>query len=101
MGGNFKKPKRRAGTVTQVEVDTLIEHYIVNSLNAFHEVESPAFVELIKGLQPDKRVMSRRTLMRRVTGMYDRQKAGLVKLLETVDSIATTCDIWTAHHRQV
>ena len=96
---NPSKRRKLAAHVTQPEVDEAIETYIVKGMQPFHTVSTPEFREMVRKLQPDRSVMSRRTLMRRVTKMYDRQKAGLVRKLEAVESVATTTDLWTAHHR--
>lgn len=96
---NPAKQKRRASHVTQPEVDEAIETYIVSGMVPFHTVSTPEFRALITKLQPERSVISRTTLMRRITKMYGRQKAGLVKHLEAVESVATTTDLWTAHHR--
>lgn len=49
-------------TVPQSTVDRLIQNFVIDYMEPLSVVEAPSFVELVKGLQPNRTVMSRKTL---------------------------------------
>ena len=63
---------------------------------------SPNLKSNVEGLNPDRTVMSRTTLMRRIKNNYEDGIAQLMKELQNVTEVATTCDCWTskAHRRE-
>lgn len=84
--------------VSQNDVDAVTEKLIVQEMLPFHLVERPAFIEFVQALRPEKKVMSRGTLMRGIKKAYCRKKS-LIRTLEAVESMATMCDLWSAHNR--
>ena len=91
--------KLKAANVTQAMVDASLEKLIVDAMLPFDTVSNPAFIEHHRILQPERTVMPRTTLMRRIKKRYARKKAALIKQLKQVESVATTTDLWTAHSR--
>jgi hypothetical protein len=66
--------KYNANLVTQAQVDDLLIKFMTEALMPFSLVEQPAFKEFVLGLQPNRSVMCRATVVRRISG-----KASLVK----------------------
>lgn len=88
-----------ANLVSQHKVDDLVVNFITEGLMPFSVVEMPSFKELVKGLQPNRSVITRPTVMKRVN-----EKATLVKeqvktAMAKAQFIATTTDCWSARRR--
>ena len=79
--------------------DAAVAKLIVKSMCPFDIVNDEGFVEFCATYQPDRTLISRTTLMRRIQQDYRRLKDKLIKHLKTVDYVATTTDLWTAHNR--
>ncbi|XP_058862589.1 uncharacterized protein zgc:161969 isoform X2 [Acipenser ruthenus] len=84
---------------SQETVDRLIMDFIIEDAQAFNIVEQPSFINLVKGLAPNCRVMCRQTLAERVDQAYENMKVQLKAKFEKVHTVCTTADIWRAHGR--
>lgn len=65
--------------VLQSHVDKTIVAFVVDNMLPFQIVDSQSFRTLVRTLNPNKEVPSRRTLGRRVIDMYQEMKDGLIK----------------------
>lgn len=88
-----------ANLVSQAKVDDLLIGFITQGLMPFSTVEMPSFQRLVKGLQPNRSVMCRATVTKRID-----EKANLIKnnvrdAMAKVQQVATTTDCWTARRR--
>ncbi|PAA77247.1 hypothetical protein BOX15_Mlig016680g1 [Macrostomum lignano] len=91
--------QRSGQSVLQSAVDSDLVDYIVYDMAPFSTVESPNFRKFCKTLNPYKKIMSRRTLGRRVETSYVNMEQNLLKLLDGIPVVATTADCWSAHSR--
>jgi hypothetical protein len=51
-----------ASLVSQATVDQLVISFVINYMEPLAVVEDPSFVQLVTGLQPTKKVITRKTL---------------------------------------
>jgi hypothetical protein len=86
-----------ANLVTQATVDRLIMNSVVEGLLPLHLVQHEAFVALVNGLQPNRSVLSRPTLTRRINDKAKDVKQKLIDLLKEQSYLATTADCWSSH----
>ena len=83
----------RSNTVSQKTVDRLILNFITEGLQPFSVVNLHAFKELVTNLRPGKTYVSRNCrLKNHATDM----KRNLRIVLESVNTVATTTDCWSA-----
>jgi hypothetical protein len=74
--------------------------WITKTDQSFSIVEDEHFRSLLDYLKPNVSMTARRTLMRRMSEIYDQQKDKLKKELHSFDSkLSITCDIWTAKNQ--
>ena len=88
-----------ANLVTQTQVDNLLVKFITEGLMPFSLVEQPAFKEFVTGLQPNRSVISRATVVKKISEKASLVKKNLKTAMDKVQHIATTTDCWSAHHR--
>lgn len=87
--------------ITKNKVNQLILNLVVNEMLPFRIVESEAFINLVKTLQPSniKEVIGRKALISAVTAKYENCKLMLKKSLLEADCVATTADCWSCRNR--
>ena len=86
----------KSNTVSQKKVDRLILNFITEGLQPFSVVSLPAFKELVTSLCSRKMVMSRETVKNRLKICAIEMKQHLRKSLDSVITVATTTDCWSA-----
>jgi len=86
-----------ANMVTQAAVDDAIANFVIGTLQPLRVVEHPDFIALIATLQPNRKVMCRRTLRKRIAEAAKEMKQKLVKTLGDQATVATTTDCWSAY----
>lgn len=91
-------PDRRTA-VSQDMLDKLILDMIVESKLPFMIVERPKFRRLFKRIVPERKVMGRKKVNKRVKASYKEMKSNLKAELAKVDWVATTADAWKCHGR--
>ena len=81
--------------------EKLISLWFISFVRVFIHflVEQPAFKKLISTLNPQCKVLSRPTLMKRIEGAVSQMKANLISHLSKVSYVATTTDCWSAHRQ--
>jgi KRAB domain-containing zinc finger protein len=88
-----------ANLVSQAKVNELVVGFITEGLMPFSVVEMPSFKALVTGLQPNRSVISRPTVMKRISEKATLAKQNIKGAMVKVQHVATTTDCWTAHRR--
>ncbi len=107
QGNSSKQPKvydmlttpANANMVSQAKVDDLRIGFITEGLMPFSTVEMPSFQRLVKGLQPNRSVMCRETVTKRIYEKASLIKKNVKDAMAKVQQVATTIDCWTARRR--
>ena len=86
--------------VSSVEVRKLVTEYIVDDMLPLTRVESPAFKKLVDELSPHPvQLPDRKTLSSHLEQSHELMMKKIKEILEGVDKVSTTADVWMAHHR--
>ena len=88
-----------ANLVSQKKVDNLVVGFITEGLMPFSLVEMPSFQQLVKGLQPNRTVISRPTVMKRITEKAKTVRSNVKTAMAEVQYVSTTTDCWSARRR--
>ena len=88
-----------ANLVSQKKVDDLVVGFITEGLMPFSLVEMPSFQQLVKGLQPNRTVISRPTVMKRITEKAKTIRSNVKTAMVEVQYVSTTTDCWSARRR--
>ncbi|XP_029581019.1 uncharacterized protein LOC115169493 [Salmo trutta] len=84
---------------SQPKVNTLVFNFMVENVQSLSVLEQPAFRKLIEGLSGGKMSMTRNTFINGIMMAYSKMKEELKEKLDSVQSVCTTADIWSAHNR--
>ncbi|KAI4889111.1 hypothetical protein NFI96_025223 [Prochilodus magdalenae] len=85
--------------VSQASVDKAVIKFVVQGLHPPHIVQQQGFIDLVQYLQPNTNVITRNTVVDKVTKTSIEMKRKLKAALSEIEFIATTTDCWTAHRR--
>lgn len=85
--------------MNQTRVDNLITDFVIGDMQSLSVVEQPDFIRLVQGLQPTKKVISRKGLVASIEKRYVEMKKNLATMLESAKHVCTTADIWSSHNR--
>ena len=88
-----------ANLVSQAKVNDLVVEFITEGLMPFSVVEMPSFKVLVTDLQPNRSVISRPTVIKRINEKATLVKENVKDAMAKAQHIATTTDCWTAHRR--
>ncbi|XP_065908790.1 zinc finger BED domain-containing protein 4-like [Dysidea avara] len=78
----------------------LVAEYIVEDMLPLSTVESPAFNKLVRGISSSNVQLSdRKSFTVFLEEAYDSMIAKVMGALETVETVCTTADVWTANRR--
>ena len=98
---NFLEGFQSKGLVSQQRLDELVINFVVEGMHSLSIVEEGGFRHLIKGLQPQRHAISRDTLGTRIDESYVDMKTKLINILNELEYVGTTTDVWSAHHHGV
>lgn len=84
---------------SQSTVDKLVLDFVCHSIQPFSIVEEESFINLIKGMAPNREVMCRRTVAVRLKERYNNLKRRLIGELSRVHAVTTTADCWSHFNR--
>lgn len=88
--------------ITQKKIDAAILRFIIENVQPFSIVESPAFIDLIKiGLPPSIRIICQKTLREKLNQSYCEMKTTLENQLAEVEIVSTTADLWSKAKRSL
>lgn len=85
--------------ISQEKIDEFVVNFVIGTVQPLRIVESPSFIALVTGLQPQKSVLSRDELSKRINDRYEHMKQLILNQLNNVNYVGTTVDVWSAHHR--
>lgn len=85
--------------ITQSKVNSLVLEFIIADVQPFSLVENASFREMIAGISGGRTHMCRKTLMQCIKRGFQNMKEAITETLQDVQTVCTTADIWTAHHR--
>lgn len=85
--------------VAQTTLDKLVLNFVCEANQPFSVVETPSFKVMIETLQPQRTVMTRKTLCSKLQEAAKNMKSDIIKKLSTVNHVATTTDCWSARQR--
>ncbi len=80
-------------------MDKVVLQFVVQGLHPPHIVQQQGFIDLVQLLQPNTNVMTRNTVVNKVTQASVEMKRKLKAALSEIEFIATTTASWTAHRR--
>lgn len=83
----------------QALFDKNVINYIVKSTKLLHTVDDLNFIKLCQDLDSSVKVMSRRTLGRKIKEDCISVTERLVQMFQNIKFICTTADIWSTKHR--
>jgi len=100
VGNGFQTTlSSQQASISQEHVDKLVTNHTVQGMRPLSTAEDESFIELVVGLQPYRKVMTRKTLTARTdeaqSGMVDR----LIAAFSSVDYVCTTADIWSTNNK--
>uniref|UniRef100_A0AAR2KCB7 HAT C-terminal dimerisation domain-containing protein n=1 Tax=Pygocentrus nattereri TaxID=42514 RepID=A0AAR2KCB7_PYGNA len=87
--------------VSQASVDKVVLKFVVQGLHPPHVVQQQGFVDLVQHLRLNTNVMTRNTVVNKVTKASIEMRRKLKAALSEIEFIATTTDCWTAHNRSL
>lgn len=90
---------RTVDIVSQTTVDKLVTSFVVKGMHALSTVEQPEFIELVTGLCCSAKVMSRRTLGRRIDDSFNDKLQQIKETIAKVQTVCTTADVWSTPKR--
>lgn len=62
-------------------------------------MEEESFISIFKTLQPNRVVMTRKTLVSKIGLQFSAMKNDLTEVLKELEFVSATADCWTAHNR--
>ena len=77
---------------------SLLSEYIIDDMQPLSTVESPAFRKLISNICATQ-IPDRKSFIQHIDKVYDSMLSKIKQILEKIDVVCTTVDVWTAHHR--
>ena len=103
--GTFCTPLKQAKLqpggphTSQSRVNHLVFGFVIEDVQPFSLVEVPSFCKLLEVISGGRKVLCRNHLMQRIEREFESTKEAPSTKLQTVKSVCTTADIWSAHNR--
>lgn len=95
MASNFFVQPRPSLKTKQGNFDEALLEYVTFTLKPYSTVEDPYFMKMITILDPSVKIMTRKTLMRRIAKMAEDDHENSTAVLAKGKYIATGADIWS------
>ena len=100
------KPKRQCtlpdvltrNSIPAQKMRSLLSEYIIEDMQPLSTVESPAFRKVIINICATQ-IPDRKSFTLHLDKVYDSMLSNIKQILEKIDVVCTTVDVWTAHHR--
>ena len=96
------EPKRQCtltrNSIPAQKMRCLLSEYVIEDMQPLSTVESPAFRKLINNICTTQ-IPDRKSFTEHLDKVYDSMLGKVKQVLEVVDVVCTTVDVWTAHHR--
>ena len=84
--------------VPSTRLQNLLSEYVIEDMLPLSTVESAAFQKLIGGICSIQ-IPDRKSFTPHMDKLYDLMVKKVKEILETVDFVSTTTDVWTSHRR--
>ena len=84
--------------ISSTKLCNALAEYVIEDMQPLTTVESPAFRKLIGSICPYQ-LPDRKSFTQHLEKIYDMMVKKVKEVLEAVDGVSTTADVWTAHHR--
>lgn len=82
--------------ISQNTLDKAVLRFIIEDLQPFSIVDSPAFIDLVKnGLPSSIRIISRKTVKEKLQEAFCEMKTTLINKLTEAEVVSTTADLWS------
>lgn len=85
--------------VSQDTVNQLVVKFVIDTVQPLRVVEEPSFVNLVKGLQNNRTVLSPSCLRTQIHDRFSTMRTVLIERLNNVEYVSTTADIWSSARR--
>lgn len=103
---NDSDPKRQCtlpavlnrNSISATKMRSLLSEYIIEDMQPLTTVESPAFRKLMNSICTTQ-LPDRKSFTQHLDKVYDLMVSKVKQTLEAVNTVSTTVDVWTAHHR--
>ena len=103
---NDSDPKRQCtlpavlnrNSISVTKMRSLLTEYIIEDMQPLSTVESPDFQKLMNSICTIQ-LPDRKSFTQHLDKEYDSMVSKVKQALEAVDTVLTTVDVWTAHHR--
>ena len=103
---NDNDPKRQytllavlnRNSISATKMRSLLSEYIVENMQPLSTVKSPTFQKLINSICTTQ-LPDRKSFTQHLDKVFDTMVSKVKQTLEAVDTVLTTADVWTAHHR--
>ncbi len=92
-------PKQAKLTISQSKLKALLFDFVIGSAQPFSLVVADNFCKLVEGLCGGKKPLFRKTLIQRAEKAFQSMKGSVTRKLQDIQTVCTTADIWTSHHR--
>ena len=83
--------------ISQAQFETRILDFLIDTMSAIALIEKETFINMFAGLNVD--IMTRKTAMRKIAEKFRKQKEEIISLLNTIQYLCATADIWSARRR--
>src|SRR5947207_12420221 len=99
---NIRKAFKISNKIRQKKLTQLLATFIIQSCQPFRIIESPSFIELVRGLEPGFVIPCVKTMHKVIRDAFDWSTEQLLGMMASdADTINITTDLWTSRRNDV